>query len=108
MRISDWSSDVCASDLANLVRMARIPHQRIVGEQRVVEMERAAVERAVAALGRDQPVGRDSQQPFGLVGVEGDAMLAARLAERQRPGERRVEAEQQGSASRWAGGCTAG
>src|SRR3546814_7751610 len=73
--------------------MDRIPHQRIVGEQRVVEMERAAVERAVAALGRDQPVGRDSQQPFGLVGVEGDAMLAARLAERQRPGERRRSEE---------------
>src|SRR3546814_3120668 len=82
--------------ISNLVRMDRIPHQRIVGEQRVVEMERAAVERAVAALGRDQPVGRDSQQPFGLVGVEGDAMLAARLAARPRPGELRVEAELRG------------
>lgn len=73
--------------------MKRIEHQRVVGEQGVTQIERATVERIIAALRRDQAIGADAQQALGLVGIEGDAVIRARLAIGKRPGERGMEAE---------------
>src|SRR3546814_6708281 len=41
MRISDWSSYVCSSDLVDLVRQARIT--RRIGRRHIVDPHRAAV-----------------------------------------------------------------
>src|SRR3546814_9075938 len=44
MRISDWSSDVCSSDLGNIVRRARGVKQRnIRGRPRMIDGERLAI-----------------------------------------------------------------
>src|SRR3546814_13399398 len=67
MRISDWSSDVCSSDLAlggdAFELVARIPHQPAIG---VADRERAraiSVERVV-----DQPaVGAELRRSIGIL-----------------------------------------
>src|SRR3546814_5622476 len=63
MRISDWSSDVCSSDLAHLNTPARI-----LGEV-------MSVPDTVTATGRDD---RDRVSTPGILGRLGSAMVARR------------------------------
>src|SRR3546814_4073974 len=50
MRISDWSSDVCSSDLMDISRLDEMPPGRQPVETRVMSSER--LEEVVEALGR--------------------------------------------------------
>src|SRR3546814_13014215 len=44
MRISDWSSDVCSSDLIDVADMIMIPQQRLDARQSAFEEQGAAIE----------------------------------------------------------------
>src|SRR3546814_19832032 len=60
MRISDWSSDVCSSDLPFAQCEERESHQRTLaahlGQQRTVEREKTALDRNGVIQGRAAPV----------------------------------------------------
>src|SRR3546814_1416758 len=64
MRISDWSSDVCSSDLPFAQCEERESHQRTLaahlGQQRTVEREKIALDRTGVIHGRAAPVRRRS------------------------------------------------
>src|SRR3546814_10651729 len=85
MRISDWSSDVCSSDLIELLRIESVetavlvPHPRRVEKDEGLDGKAFAVagnERAVARLGRD----RDAAVADHRAGIEAapDGEVAAR------------------------------
>src|SRR3546814_15648437 len=82
MRISDWSSDVCSSDLPDLVgqRFHHLPHQRVVA------FHEGAVHREITDAGAEN--GEDGDQhrfADGTLCLEMPAAL--RLWERRREGE---------------------
>src|SRR3546814_10714399 len=88
MRISDWSSDVCSSDLAEPVEGAldglgeggvERPPAALDAMQRVGEAELAAVHRGGI---RDDP--RDGAEPGGDAGVLGGDVVRQRVVEHRR------------------------
>src|SRR3546814_18381207 len=64
MRISDWSSDVCSSDLRGAPRGGDVPPPR--GGRHTVELERRRYLAAAAAKGRGVPMIDGSMQSYGL------------------------------------------
>src|SRR3546814_3543479 len=76
MRISDWSSDVCSSDLAG----AEPPGARGVGDQRR-EVESHVLARLGTAKGR--AVQRDQQRQMQPAAVPGVAQLVRRHGHRR-------------------------
>src|SRR3546814_11150629 len=82
MRISDWSSDVCSSDLAGLAAGGR------------AAADREPRGGAGAAVGAGAGIGRDRAGRDGLFALAGTApALAARRRQRARSEERRVGKE---------------
>src|SRR3546814_13797336 len=79
MRISDWSSDVCSSDLIVKDRLALVAEpRRAVGHQPL----------ALGGAGRGAEVGLDAEAAFALAafgGVERDHMIAGNDARYPRP-----------------------
>src|SRR3546814_7389710 len=71
MRISDWSSDVCSSDLADFLR------------------QRAAL---FGIVGRDHRI-VGGKPPFGAIVVGGHAIMRHQVAAQHRSEERRVGKE---------------
>src|SRR3546814_3354323 len=62
MRISDWSSDVCSSDLQHLIRLREWDEDRhaALGEELTEKVRTAAKEgEAVGALGQSKPSVRE-------------------------------------------------
>src|SRR3546814_18522649 len=112
MRISDWSSDVCSSDLVGIIlddrEAADLVRRRTEREAPAFEADRMVVDLLLAldeqrALRLQRPTVRGRQlrllrQPEG-VEIGGADDLADRLAERgagtsanRRPGQRRIQA----------------
>src|SRR3546814_11801001 len=99
MRISDWSSDVCSSDLAGNVPQAIAAFKRAVSEDPAFALAWAKLssERAVARYwGVDQ-------SEANLQAMELEAKRALELAPRLRSEERRVGQESASTCrSRWS------
>src|SRR3546814_12498204 len=75
MRISDWSSDVCSSDLDDVLRqIARDIGRRAIDLGRILARKRAAAVRGGAAIGIDDDL------------APGDAGVAVRPADLEQPG----------------------
>ena len=70
-----------------------VPDQRVVVEQGVGEGEGAVVQGSGDGALGDGAIGGDGAQGVRLVGAEGDAVVLARSAIGERPGEGGVEAE---------------
>src|SRR3546814_11223870 len=90
MRISDWSSDVCSSDLRRIFRVPRDHVGLILGIGFVKILERLVEAREVRWRLLDELVGRRRRDDLGnLVGACGEAALRGRLREidRQSGGE---------------------
>src|SRR3546814_3232775 len=76
MRISDWSSDVCSSDLAKVDRRVNLRiaefHQHIIAAdaqlRRAVRDKGGDIERANADQLHIRPTGRKTQRPRSFVG----------------------------------------
>src|SRR3546814_16181143 len=79
MRISDWSSDVCSSDLVRVQQLAGLR----VAMRVVAEIDLA--ETGVDAIGRR--VGERTVQPRAGLGAGGIALRRAGDVERPRPGD---------------------
>src|SRR3546814_18839652 len=74
MRISDWSSDVCSSDLDDVLRqIARDIGRRAIDLGRILARKRAAAVRGGAAIGIDDDL------------APGDAGVAVRPADLEQP-----------------------
>src|SRR3546814_6951144 len=85
MRISDWSSDVCSSDLADrLERGVRCRRQRIVGARRqlddvIVEILAAVIGAVAIEIGEDrEAIGDGKAHPRGNLRRLADARFGAR------------------------------
>src|SRR3546814_271278 len=79
MRISDWSSDVCSSDLNSTGQSARwstmtMPLTASVGAKR----RPAGVPQALQACARHDPVGKNRRDPSMRPTVQGGALLRCR------------------------------
>src|SRR3546814_4418769 len=74
MRISDWSSDVCSSDLAGAGHQVLAPVRRTGGKTQRVEIGDERLERLVGDVEDDQLLVRSEADPVaaGLLGGVGD------------------------------------
>src|SRR3546814_21061292 len=82
MRISDWSSDVCSSDLRRIFRVPRDPVGLILGIGFVNILERLVEAREVRWRLLDELVGRRGRDDLvNLVGACAEAALRGRLSE---------------------------
>src|SRR3546814_21105041 len=87
MRISDWSSDVCSSDLAGAVQVD-IDRQRLGDADRIAELNRAA-----AREPRGDDILRQITRDICRRAVDLGRILAAERAAAVRSEERRVGKE---------------
>src|SRR3546814_17531082 len=97
MRISDWSSDVCSSDLRHLSAfMAALEQGRIAGASRRIRRSSSAIARSIGIL--EQELGRPllARSQRGLAPTAEGALVAARcqiIGEGLRSGETRLGKE---------------
>src|SRR3546814_17873523 len=82
MRISDWSSDVCSSDLDLHLAPPNGAAAGALGAAAVLERDRPFLELAVTGIDRDDPIEHDRQLRAlrrDLVGVPLSARLRPRI-----------------------------
>src|SRR3546814_13824274 len=114
MRISDWSSDVCSSDLCNGFRLAlqasldpKSPHPRMSKRQRRIAVKAIAVLSACASVGLegliDEATGHQYEQ-YEASEAAPRAKLGATPDEGQTPAGESIVAGKEGSGGSSPGG----
>src|SRR3546814_16044138 len=93
MRISDWSSDVCSSDLVEHIFVREIAPQRIIGIERSDRLERQRLHppRLERVMVVARPLGMNLHAVAELAGMLVEGRLEPEVA--QRSEERRVGKE---------------
>src|SRR3546814_15994367 len=81
MRISDWSSDVCSSDLHDRVGTRWIDTTETGGGERRGIAEIAAAERAPVGIAADRAIGDDVAARFAIARDDHEAAAIELLAE---------------------------
>src|SRR3546814_16343615 len=73
MRISDWSSDVCSSDLEALVRRDSDLAQKVVaGDEAIDQMDVELDDNAVRTLALRQPMANDLREVIAALKISSD------------------------------------